>query len=110
MGVRPDAWEHHEGSLRPEDSCIRCNQSTSSSSPFSLVELRVWSSFTCPTNMLLVHAQCELRAFFDVHDREGSHPRGIHLEMTGKKVTECVSGSQAITLDDLGSRYRTHCE
>ncbi|KAJ8511347.1 hypothetical protein OPV22_001781 [Ensete ventricosum] len=54
--------------------------------------------------------KCELRAFFDVHDREGSHPRGIHLEMTGRKVTECVSGSQAITLDDLGSRYRTHCE
>ncbi|XP_074576113.1 phospho-2-dehydro-3-deoxyheptonate aldolase 1, chloroplastic-like [Curcuma longa] len=52
----------------------------------------------------------ELRAFFDVHDQEGSHPGGVHLEMTGQDVTECIGGSKAITFDDLNSRYHTHCD
>ncbi|PKA65865.1 Phospho-2-dehydro-3-deoxyheptonate aldolase 1, chloroplastic [Apostasia shenzhenica] len=52
----------------------------------------------------------EVRAFFNVHEQEGSHPGGVHLEMTGQNVTECVGGSRAITLDDLSSRYHTHCD
>ncbi|CAF2205994.1 hypothetical protein BRARA_G03573 [Brassica rapa] len=52
----------------------------------------------------------EVRAFFDVHDQEGSHPGGIHLEMTGQNVTECIGGSRTVTFDDLGSRYHTHCD
>nr|CAD1844976.1 unnamed protein product [Ananas comosus var. bracteatus] len=52
----------------------------------------------------------ELRAFFDVHDREGSYPGGVHLEMTGQNVTECIGGSKAVTFDDLSSRYHTHCD
>lgn len=60
--------------------------------------------------LLLVHVQCELRAFFDVHEQEGSYPGGIHLEMTGQNVTECIGGSKTVTLDDLSSRYRTHCD
>lgn len=52
----------------------------------------------------------EVRAFFDVHEQEGSHPGGIHLEMTGQNVTECLGGSQTVTFDDLGSRYHTHCD
>ncbi|CAL1376011.1 unnamed protein product [Linum trigynum] len=52
----------------------------------------------------------ELRAFFDVHDQEGSYPGGVHLEMTGQNVTECVGGSKTITFDDLNSRYHTHCD
>ncbi|KAI4299107.1 hypothetical protein L6164_032598 [Bauhinia variegata] len=56
--------------------------------------------------------RAELRAFFDVHDQEGSYPGGVHLEMTGQNVTECVggSGSRTITYDDLSSRYHTHCD
>ncbi|MED6204631.1 Phospho-2-dehydro-3-deoxyheptonate aldolase 2, chloroplastic [Stylosanthes scabra] len=54
--------------------------------------------------------RAELRAFFDVHDQEGSHPGGVHLEMTGQNVTECVGGSRTITYDDLSSRYHTHCD
>lgn len=54
--------------------------------------------------------QSELRAFFDVHELEGSHPGGVHLEMTGQNVTECVGGSRTVTLDDLNSRYHTHCD
>ncbi|XP_068634253.1 phospho-2-dehydro-3-deoxyheptonate aldolase 1, chloroplastic-like [Aristolochia californica] len=52
----------------------------------------------------------ELRAFFDVHEQEGSHPGGVHLEMTGQNVTECIGGSKAVTFDDLSSRYHTHCD
>ncbi|PIA40957.1 hypothetical protein AQUCO_02300019v1 [Aquilegia coerulea] len=52
----------------------------------------------------------ELRAFFDVHEQEGSHPGGVHLEMTGQNVTECIGGSRTITFDDLSSRYHTHCD
>ncbi|RCV43749.1 hypothetical protein SETIT_9G318300v2 [Setaria italica] len=50
------------------------------------------------------------RAFFDVHEQEGSHPGGVHLEMTGQDVTECIGGSKAVTFDDLGDRYHTHCD
>ncbi|XP_044509180.1 phospho-2-dehydro-3-deoxyheptonate aldolase 2, chloroplastic-like [Mangifera indica] len=54
--------------------------------------------------------RAEVRAFFDVHDQEGSYPGGVHLEMTGQNVTECVGGSRTITYDDLHSRYHTHCD
>lgn len=52
----------------------------------------------------------ELRAFFDVHEEEGSYPGGVHLEMTGQNVTECIGGSKTVTVDDLNSRYNTHCD
>ncbi|KAF0899238.1 hypothetical protein E2562_015900 [Oryza meyeriana var. granulata] len=52
----------------------------------------------------------EVRAFFDVHEQEGSHPGGVHLEMTGQNVTECIGGSRTVTFDDLGDRYHTHCD
>ncbi|GFY80237.1 class-II DAHP synthetase family protein [Actinidia rufa] len=61
---------------------------------------------TRPFDAILV----EVVAFFDVHEQEGSHPGGIHLEMTGQNVTECIGGSQPVTLDDLTSRYHTHCD
>lgn len=51
-----------------------------------------------------------MRAFFDVHEQEGSHPGGVHLEMTGQNVTECIGGSRTVTFDDLSSRYHTHCD
>ena len=52
----------------------------------------------------------ELVAFFDVHAAEGTHAGGIHLEMTGKDVTECVGGMQGISDEDLAQRYHTHCD
>ncbi|KAE9587133.1 putative 3-deoxy-7-phosphoheptulonate synthase [Lupinus albus] len=66
------------------------------------------SNFFCPTSGFVV--QAELRAFFDVHEHEGSHAGGIHLEMTGQNVTECIGGSNSVTFDDLSSRYHTHCD
>jgi 3-deoxy-7-phosphoheptulonate synthase len=52
----------------------------------------------------------EVQAFFDVHRSEGTHPGGIHIEMTGKNVTECTGGARAITAEDLHDRYHTHCD
>lgn len=52
----------------------------------------------------------EVQTFFDVHRAEGTHAGGIHLELTGQNVTECLGGAQAITEEDLSSRYHTHCD
>ena len=52
----------------------------------------------------------EVKGFFAVHQAEGTHPGGIHIEMTGQDVTECVGGAVAITDDALGDRYHTHCD
>jgi 3-deoxy-7-phosphoheptulonate synthase len=52
----------------------------------------------------------EVTAFFDVHAAEGTHPGGIHVEMTGSDVTECTGGAQDISDEDLRNRYRTHCD
>jgi 3-deoxy-7-phosphoheptulonate synthase len=51
-----------------------------------------------------------VKGFFAVHRAEGSHPGGIHIEMTGQDVTECVGGAVAITEERLGDRYHTHCD
>lgn len=52
----------------------------------------------------------ELRAFFDVHDEMGSHPGGVHLEMTGEDVTECVGGMSGVKEETLADRYNTYCD
>ena len=52
----------------------------------------------------------EVKGFFAVHRAEGTHPGGIHIEMTGQDVTECVGGAVAITDAALGDRYHTHCD
>jgi 3-deoxy-7-phosphoheptulonate synthase len=52
----------------------------------------------------------EVQTFFDVHRAEGSHPGGIHVEMTGKNVTECTGGARAVTAEELQDRYHTHCD
>jgi 3-deoxy-7-phosphoheptulonate synthase len=52
----------------------------------------------------------EVEDFFAVHRAEGTHPGGIHIEMTGSNVTECTGGARAITEDELHDRYHTHCD
>ena len=52
----------------------------------------------------------EVRGFFGVHQAEGTYAGGVHFEMTGKDVTECTGGAQAISDDGLGDRYHTHCD
>ena len=52
----------------------------------------------------------EVKEFFDVHQAEGTFGGGLHIEMTGKNVTECTGGAQNITDKDLSNRYHTHCD
>jgi 3-deoxy-7-phosphoheptulonate synthase len=52
----------------------------------------------------------EVRGFFAVHQAEGTYAGGVHFEMTGQDVTECVGGAQAITEHALSDRYHTHCD
>ncbi|HEV2265278.1 MAG TPA: 3-deoxy-7-phosphoheptulonate synthase, partial [Stellaceae bacterium] len=56
----------------------------------------------------------EVRGFFAVHVGEGSYAGGVHFEMTGQDVTECLGGatplSRAVSETDLADRYHTHCD
>jgi 3-deoxy-7-phosphoheptulonate synthase len=52
----------------------------------------------------------EVRGFFDVHAAEGTWAGGVHVEMTGREVTECVGGAWRLTEADLGDRYETFCD
>jgi 3-deoxy-7-phosphoheptulonate synthase len=52
----------------------------------------------------------EVRGFFEVHRALGTWPGGLHVELTGDDVTECVGGGEALMEADLGSRYETFCD
>ena len=52
----------------------------------------------------------EVKQFFQVHRAEGTVAGGIHIEMTGQNVTECIGGSRPITEAGLSDRYHTHCD
>ena len=52
----------------------------------------------------------EVKSFFLIHAAEGTHAGGVHLEMTGKDVTECTGGARAISDEDLNDRYHTFCD
>ncbi len=52
----------------------------------------------------------EVRDFFAVHRTEGTHAGGVHFELTGQNVTECIGGADKITAEDLSSRYHTACD
>jgi len=80
----------------------------------------VWCCDPMHANTVLSHSgfktrafesiAAELRSFFDVHRAEGTHPGGMHFEMTGQDVTECVGGAQAISDSGLNARYQTRCD
>ncbi|MSN97088.1 3-deoxy-7-phosphoheptulonate synthase class II [Campylobacter sp. FMV-PI01] len=52
----------------------------------------------------------EVRNFFEIHKSEGTHPGGIHLEMSGENVTECTGGAFNVTEETLAKRYETQCD
>ena len=52
----------------------------------------------------------ELHGAFAIHAAEGSYAGGVHFELTGQNVTECIGGSQAISEASLADRYLTHCD
>ncbi|HCI02015.1 MAG: 3-deoxy-7-phosphoheptulonate synthase class II [Oceanospirillaceae bacterium] len=52
----------------------------------------------------------EVKGFFDVHAAEGTYAGGVHFEMTGQNVTECMGGAHDISAEDLHNRYHTACD
>ena len=52
----------------------------------------------------------EMRGFFDIHKAEGTHAGGVHFELTGQDVTECIGGRQDLREEDLSDRYHTACD
>ena len=52
----------------------------------------------------------EVKQFIDIHESEGTYAGGVHIEMTGQNVTECLGGTQKISEEDLTDRYHTHCD
>ncbi len=52
----------------------------------------------------------EVKRVLAVHQAEGSYAGGLHIEMTGQDVTECIGGAQKISEKDLSHRYHTHCD
>ena len=52
----------------------------------------------------------EVKNVFACHQSEGSYAGGLHIELTGQDVTECIGGAQKISEKDLSSRYHTHCD
>ena len=52
----------------------------------------------------------EMKGFFEVHRAEGTYAGGVHFEMTGQNVTECIGGAYRITEEGLAHRYHTHCD
>ena len=52
----------------------------------------------------------EVKSFVEIAKAQGVHPGGVHLEMTGQNVTECLGGARALSEGDLADRYHTHCD
>ena len=52
----------------------------------------------------------EVRGFFAAHDAEGTIPGGVHVEMTGSDVTECLGGAHRLSETDLSANYATSCD
>ncbi len=52
----------------------------------------------------------EVRGFFDIHQSENTWAGGVHVEMTGQNVTECIGGARHLSEADLSERYETFCD
>ena len=52
----------------------------------------------------------EINSFMRILPEEGAIPGGVHVEMTGRDVTECIGGGQNISAEGLSERYDTHCD
>jgi 3-deoxy-7-phosphoheptulonate synthase len=52
----------------------------------------------------------EVLGYFEVHQQLETHPGGLHVELTGEDVTECLGGAQMISHNELSSRYETACD
>jgi 3-deoxy-7-phosphoheptulonate synthase len=58
----------------------------------------------------LLDVLSEVRAYFAIHRQEGTYPGGVHVELTGDDVTECLGGARDLVDADLHGRYETACD
>ena len=80
----------------------------------------IWSCDPCHGNTIKAATGFKTRPFnsvlkevqnvFACHQSEGTYAGGLHIELTGQNVTECIGGAQKISEEDLSSRYHTHCD
>ena len=71
------------------------------------------NTFTAPSGRKTRHFDAilaEIAGFFAAHRSEGTWPGGVHVELTGDDVTECLGGAEDILDGDLGLRYETMCD
>jgi 3-deoxy-7-phosphoheptulonate synthase len=71
------------------------------------------NTFTASTGRKTRHLDdvvAEVTGFFAAHQAEGTWPGGLHIELTGDEVTECVGGADALSEADLDTRYETICD
>jgi 3-deoxy-7-phosphoheptulonate synthase len=71
------------------------------------------NTFTAPNGRKTRHFDDiirEITGFVSAHRAEGTWPGGIHIELTGDNVTECLGGAEAVSNDDLDTRYETVCD
>lgn len=71
------------------------------------------NTFTAPSGRKTRHFDAilsEIAGFFAAHRAEGTWPGGVHVELTGDDVTECLGGAQDLLDDELGLRYETMCD
>mgnify|MGYP000163798015 FL=1 len=71
------------------------------------------NTFTAPSGKKTRHFDAilaEIKGFFDAHRAEGTWPGGVHVELTGDDVTECLGGAEDLLDDHLGLRYESMCD
>jgi 3-deoxy-7-phosphoheptulonate synthase len=71
------------------------------------------NTFTAPSGQKTRHLDAvmqEIEGFFSAHRGEGTWPGGVHVELTGDNVTECLGGGHEILDEHLGERYETMCD
>jgi len=71
------------------------------------------NTFTAPSGRKTRHFDAvlaEIVGFFNAHRAAGTWPGGVHIELTGENVTECLGGAEEIVDADLGTRYETMCD
>ena len=71
------------------------------------------NTFTAPNGRKTRHFEdivSEITGFVRAHRAEGTWPGGIHIELTGENVTECLGGGEGLSNDDLDTRYETVCD
>jgi 3-deoxy-7-phosphoheptulonate synthase len=71
------------------------------------------NTFTAPNGRKTRHFEAivaEITGFVRAHRAEGTWPGGIHIELTGEQVTECLGGAEELNHDDLDTRYETVCD